>query len=150
MEMEQQDGLPGDSGVQREAEVMMLALLSLELGVALAPRRFDLGDGARAEVDGVSLDPPVLVEAWAHQGPPRPAQKAKVLTDALKLVWLEQRHLPGAAKILLFSDAEAAKHFRGRTWAARAMADLGVELRVVELPGAMRARIRAAQARQYR
>jgi hypothetical protein len=144
------DGLPGDSGVQREAEAAMLALLSAELGVDLASRKFDVGEGARAEVDGVSLDPRVLAEAWAHQGPPRPAQKAKVLTDAFKLVWLEQRHLPGARKILLFSDDAAARHFRGRTWAARAITDLGVELRVVELPEEMRARIRAAQARQYR
>ena len=136
--------------MQREAEAMMLALLAVEIGVSLASRRFDVGDGAGAEVDGVSSHPPILVEAWAHQGPPRPAQKAKVLTDALKLVWLEERHLPGAAKILLFSDDAAARHFRGRTWAARAIADLGVELRVIELPESMRARIRAAQVRQYR
>ena len=140
----------GDSAEQRAAEGEMLRILARQLGVTLKARRFPAKDGARAEVDGVSDHPPVLVEAWAHQGPPKSAQKAKVLTDAFKLVWLERRFLPGARKILLFSDAAAARHFQGRTWAAAAIADSGIELIVVDLPDDRRAAILAAQARQYR
>ncbi len=33
-------------------------------------------------VDGLSWDPPVLMEAWAHIGAPKSAQKAKVMLDA--------------------------------------------------------------------
>lgn len=140
----------GDSAVQRAVEGVMLAILARELGVTLKGRRFLTKTGARAEVDGVSEEPPVLVEARAHQGPPKSAQKAKVLTDAIKLVWLEQKFLPGARKILLFSDPAAARHFQGRTWAATAIVDFGIEIRVVELPAEQQAAIRAAQVRQFR
>lgn len=140
----------GDSAEQRAAEGVMLAMLGRELGVALKGRRFLTPSGAGAEVDGVSEDPRVLVEAWAHQGPPKSAQKARVPTDAIKLVWLEQRFLPGARKILLFSDPAAARHFQGRIWAAAAIADLRIALRVVELPAEQQAAIRAAQVRQFR
>lgn len=144
------DVVAGDSAVQRAAEVVMLAILGRELGAELRGRRFVAASGASAEVDGVSEGPRILVEAWAHQGPPKSAQKAKVLTDAFKLVWLEQHFLPGARKILLFSDPAAARHFQGRTWAAAAIADFAIELRVVELPAEQRAAIRAAQVRQVR
>lgn len=142
--------IAGDSAEQRAAEVAMLAILARELGLILTGHRFQTPSGARAQVDGLSENPRVLVEAWAHQGPPKSAQKAKVLTDALKLVWLERQFLPGARKILLFSDPAAARHFQGRTWAAAAIADFGIELRVIELPAEQQAAIRAAQRRQFR
>jgi hypothetical protein len=140
----------GDSLEQRRAEREMLDAIGTALGVTLAKRRFPTSNGSRAEVDGVCEDPPVLVEAWAHQGEPKAAQKAKVLTDAIKLVWVEQKFLPGARKVLLFSDPQAARHFRARTWAAAALADFGIEIHVVELPPERQAAIRAAQARQFR
>jgi len=60
--------------------------------------------------------------------------------------------LPGARKILLFSDEEAAARFRaGRTtWSGAALSYFGVEIRVVILPEAMRAAVRRAQERQFR
>ncbi|MEH1129194.1 hypothetical protein [Micromonospora sp. CPCC 206061] len=74
----------GDSAVQRYAEAVMLRLIGGRLGVNLSPRRFVLSEGVRVEVDGADDGPTVLVEAWAHQGPPKPAQKNKVLADALR------------------------------------------------------------------
>jgi len=128
----------------------MLDALGIALGITLTKRRFPTNNGSRAEVDGVSDDPPILVEAWAHQGEPKAAQKAKVLKDAIKLVWVEQKFLPGARKVLLFSDPEAARHFQARTWAAAAIVDFGIEIHVVELPPERQAAIRAAQTRQFR
>jgi hypothetical protein len=142
----------GDSAEQRAAEEAMLQLLGRELGVTLKKRRLTADGGAWIEVDGFSDQPPVLVEAWAHQGPLKPAQKAKVITDVLRLAWAEATFLPGAKKILLFSDEEAAGRFRpGRnTWSGAAVAHFGVEIRVVTLPDQMRAAVRHAQRRQSR
>jgi hypothetical protein len=130
----------------------MLNVLAHELGVALTKRSFSAGPQTRAEVDGActSCSPPILVEAWAHQGPPKSAQKAKVMTDALKLVWIESAFLPGARKVMLLSDDLAAAHFRGSSWMSAALRQLGIEVRVVDLPPKHRAAVKAAQDRQYR
>jgi hypothetical protein len=144
--------LAGSSAEQRKAEQEMLELLGRELGVHLEKRRLVTDTGAWTELDGYSADPPILVEAWAHQSPPKAAQKAKVLTDALKLTWAEATFLPGARKILLFSDEQAAARFRpGRTtWSGTALTHFGVEIRVVTLPDEMRAAVLQAQKRQSR
>lgn len=121
------------------------------LGIKLAPRSFALSDGVRVTVDGGCDDPPVLVEAWAHQGRPKAAQKAKVVSDALKLLWLDRRRFDGRArKVLAMSDTAAAAHFQGRTWVASALSDLNIEVHVVDLPAAVRERVRHAQERQVR
>ncbi len=74
--------LPGDSAEQREAEAIILAALARELDVPLLVKRFPLDGGVQVTVDGASADPPILVEVWARQGPPKSAQKARVVTDA--------------------------------------------------------------------
>jgi hypothetical protein len=53
---------PGDSREQREAERVMLDLLSQQLGKALAPHRIVMPSGARVEVDGADTELSVLVE----------------------------------------------------------------------------------------
>ena len=77
----------------------------MQLGVVLGPGLLVLPDGTLVVLDAISEDPPVLVEAWAHQGPPKAAQKHKVMTDALKLIWAESVLFPvGARKILALAD----------------------------------------------
>jgi hypothetical protein len=140
----------GDSGVQREAEAVMLDALSQVLRVPLVPERVHLPDGTWVDVDGVSHDPPVLVEAWAHQGEPKSAQRNKVLSDALKLVHVAKILGGKHRRVLCFSDSDAARPFVGRSWYAAALRDQGVEVHVVALPGRWRTRILEAQRRQYR
>lgn len=143
--------MAGDSTEQRGAEALILAAVAAQLRVELVRGQLTVHEGIRVDVDGLSHDPPVLVEAWAHQGPPKPAQKAKVMTDALKLLWIERRLFPGGTrKVLALADASAASHFTGRTWMAAALRDLGIEVVVVELPADVRAGILAAQVRQFR
>jgi len=137
-----------DSRVQREAEPLMLALLGERLGVELTPRRIDLGDGVRVEVDGADAGGTILVEAWAR---PKVAQKHKVLADVLKLLHVAAQRPVAPRLVLCLSDPEAAHHFQAaRSWAAQAIRDFGVEVEVVELPADVRAAIREAQRRQYR
>jgi hypothetical protein len=141
----------GDSREQRHAERIMLDLLGQRWGVLLRPRRITLDNGIRVEVDGVADNPSILVEVWAHQGPPKSAQKNKVLTDALKLLHVAST-LPVAPRLVLcLSDIEAAHHFTtARSWAAQALDAFAIEVTVVELPPETRAAVVAAQQRQYR
>src|SRR4051812_37113436 len=84
-DFEQPDTAPGDSAEQRKCELVMLTLVSQAVGRPLAKTRITLTNGCFVEVDGCSDDRTLLCEAWAHQGKPKSAQKAKVLTDAAKL-----------------------------------------------------------------
>jgi hypothetical protein len=129
------DERPGDSRVQRDAEAVILASLSQALGVALAPRRVHLPGGAYVDVDGASDDPPILVEVWAHQGPPKVAQKHKVLADGLKLLYAAEQLGQGHRRILCLCDPLAAAPFTtARTWYAAALREHRIEVIVVDLP----------------
>ncbi|MDI5977353.1 hypothetical protein [Amycolatopsis magusensis] len=142
----------GHSSEQRAAERLIIAFASSTLGVELHPRRISTPTGARVEVDGADEELTVLVEAWAHQGPPKTAQKHKVLTDALKLTWIASTLQPSPRRLVLcFADEAAARPFRdGSSWATAALRDLRVEVLVAELPLEVRAGLLEAQRRQYR
>jgi hypothetical protein len=149
-EVELGGSAPGDSSEQKAAESVAMKLLGQRLGVELVPLRVPLEGGGRLELDGACESPPVLAEAWAHQGPPKAAQKAKVMTDAMRLL-LAARTLGTSPKlILLFTDQEAVGHFTGRSWMAQALRELSIEVHVVELPDDVKQAVLRAQARQYR
>lgn len=143
---------PGNSHEQRQAERVMLDLLSEQLGHRLDPARITIASGARVEVDGADPDKTVLVECWAHQGPPKAAQRHKVLSDALKLTWIASTLYPRPELILCLSDRAAAAPFLpgSRSWAAQALHDLHIKIKIVTLPEELRAGLRSAQQRQYR
>jgi hypothetical protein len=143
---------PGRSPEQRDAERVMLDALGRELALALEPARIAVASGARVEVDGCDTGRTVLVECWAHQGPPKSAQRHKVLADALKLTWIASTIYPRPRLILCMSDPAAAAPFQptARSWAAQALQDLGIAIHVVDLPEATRQKVRVAQQRQYR
>lgn len=143
-------GEPGDSAEQREAETVMIRLLSDSIGVALAPEHIELPEGGRLQLDGFSREPCVACEAWAHQGEAKAAQKDKVTKDVLKLMFVRGLLKRDVRSILLFSDEAAAKFLRAKSWRAQAMRSLGIEIHVVELPPDLRAKVIAAQRRQYR
>ena len=146
------DAPAGDSREQRRAEAVMLTLLGERLGVTLLPRRILLGDGGvRVEIDGADEGLTTLVEAWAHHGRPRVAQKHKVLADALKLIHVA-RTLPTPPRLVLcLCDREAAHHFTtARSWAADALRAFDIAVEVVDLPAALRSAVLTAQQRQFR
>jgi hypothetical protein len=140
---------PSDSAVQLAAEPLMIAAVAQAIGVPLEKKRLPLAEDAHCEVDGVSVDGNVLVEAFAHQGALRGAQLKKVSEDAFKLVTLAKDRA-GMRLIVAFADDLAAKSFLGRSWKAEAFRIWGVEVLVVALRGDVRAGIRDAQVRQFR
>ncbi|RJQ08573.1 MAG: hypothetical protein C4558_07730 [Dehalococcoidia bacterium] len=133
---------------------MVTELLSKQLGVVLKKRTFSLPNGGRIEIDAVSDTPPILCEIWAHQGAPKSAQKAKVMTDAMKLVYARTLITGGQTPELkfVFTDEEAATHFRhaSTSWMAAALKVADVEVVVVPLPEDVRQAVIAAQRQQYR
>jgi hypothetical protein len=129
----------------------MIACVADKLKIELRPRPIVTSVGARVEVDNVDDAHTVLVEAWAHQGPPKSAQRHKVMADAFKLAWIASTLQVRPRLILCFSDEAAAKPFdTGRSWAAAALRHQGIEVFVAELPEHVRAGIVKAQRRQYR
>ena len=140
----------GNSAEQREAEVLLVAGLAERLGVRLSKKQFALPGGEWLEIDGVCESPPILCEAWAHQGPPKSAQKNKVMTDAFKMLYASKFVSNPTRMILVFGDKKAAAHFEGRSWIAQALRARQIEVQVVELPEATRAAILRAQKRQFR
>jgi hypothetical protein len=150
--VEKIDAPPGDSREQRRAEAVMLDLLGARLGLTLQPRRIPVGgNGARVEIDGADENLTTLVEAWAHHGRPKVAQKNKVLADALKLLHVAGTLTPSPRLVLCLCDAEAAHHFTtARSWAADALRAFGIGVEVVELPVDVREAVLTAQRRQFR
>jgi len=143
---------PGGSAEQRRAERIMLDLLSQRLGRSLQPEKISHKSGAMVEVDGTDADRTILVECWAHQGPPKAAQRHKILADAFKLAWISGSINPRPRLILCLSDHQAAAPFLpvARTWAAAALADHDIDVQLVELPADIRQVLIRAQLRQYR
>jgi hypothetical protein len=142
----------GDSAEQRGAERVMLDLLGAQLGRELNPATITVPSGERVEVDGADSGRTVLAECWAHQGPPKSAQKHKVLADAFKLAWIGTTVYPRPQLILCLSDPLAAARFLpgARSWSSRALQDNRIEVCVVSLPDDLRHRLLEAQHRQYR
>jgi hypothetical protein len=130
----------------------MLDLLSQQLGRKLDPAKLTVPSGERVEVDGADVDRSILVECCAHQGPSKPAQRHKVLSDAFKLTWISTTMCPRPRLILCLSDPLAAAPFlpSARSWAARALQDLGVTISVVDLPVDLRQNLLQAQRRHHR
>lgn len=136
-----------DSAVQRAAEATILAAVSDELGVTLAPRSFVLPNGSRVEVDGADPDVSVLVEVFARQGALKGGQQKKVCQDALKLITLQRTH-PNARLVVAFADEQAAAYASRGTWVAEALAAWRVDVLIADIDHDLRAQIREAQVRQ--
>ena len=142
--------LPGDSSEQREAENMLLSELSNKLGITLTKKKLGLDRGSWIEIDGFCESPLILCEAWAHIGSPKPAQKNKVMTDAFKLLFASTLIKSNGKRILLFADRDAAAHFQGKSWMAQCLKEYNIEVRIIELPEELKAKVMKAQERQYR
>lgn len=137
-----------DSSVQRDAERAILDVIGKRLGCVLEHRVITLPGGQRVDVDGVSDNPSVLVEAFARQGALLGGQRHKVAGDILKLATVKQLTHRDARLVLALASDDAAKWLTGNTWLAAAAETWGVQIMVADLDADLKAKILAAQQRQ--
>ena len=124
---------------------------SLPLRLAgLRTLQFPVGSrisGAYCDVDGVSADERVLVEAFARQSKLKGGQRGKIARDALKLLTLRE-HRPAARLIIALADPAVVKSLTTTSWLAEALRTFNVEVLHVDIPTDARDRIAAAEIRQ--
>ena len=142
----------GDSSEQQNAEEWLLNELSKELGFKLIKKRFDLEGARQIELDGFCESPLILCEAWSHIGRPVGCQKDKVMTDALKLIFVNKLFYKGEGQcILLFADYDAAALFQhDENWRSQCLQDYDIKVKVIEFTEERKAKIQEAQERQKR
>jgi hypothetical protein len=142
------------SDAQQLAEQLMIKNFSLQLGRELAKATIPIGKN-KVTVDGFHRDDNrvTLVEAWAHLGKAKSAQRNKVLGDMLKLAFVSsvlRRSYPALniESHLIFADASAANVVNGNGWAALAAKEFGIAMQVIALSKEVISTIKEAQRRQ--
>src|SRR3989338_3627216 len=143
----------GYSTEQQEAEKWLVSAFSNKLGVNLVKRKWSLPQGNWIEIDGFCNSPTVLFRSWAHIGSAKSAQKNKIMTDALKLLFASKFIVKNKNKqtlILLFADKDASMHFQGKSWMAQCLKRYNIRIKVVNLPKRLKDKILNAQQKQYR
>jgi hypothetical protein len=142
----------GDSSEQQNAEKWLLNELSKERGLKLIKKRFDLEGARQIELDGFCESPLILCEAWSHIGRPVGCQKDKVMTDALKLIFVNKLFYKGEGEcILLFADYDAAALFQhDENGRSQCLLDYDIKVKVIEFTEEIKAKIQEAQERQKR
>ena len=138
---------PSDSADQRLAERHVLTALETLWGATFVSGT-NVPVDAGVQPDGVDLERKLVVEVFARVGRLKPAQAHKVKADILKLAYLRKLLGPDWRVVFCFVDREAAAFLLGKSWAARAAQDFGVEVVIQALPDDVRDRVMAAQVRQ--
>jgi len=137
------------SAVQTKAEKEIVASLAtiLDIGLKQQPGKIALQGGVYIEVDAVTDDDGIVVEAYARQGRLKGAQLKKVAQDILKLALLKREpDRTQTEAIIAFASQEAHDSISG--WVRQAAKSFGVRLEVVPIPEALRQEILTAQGRQ--
>ena len=147
----------GDSHEQREVERYLFKKLKESLQeeegqkVELVPDYpLKVNGDACVNLDAYCDEPRIFCEIWAHLGALKGSQSDKVMSDAMKLIYVSQ-YLGDGRKILAFADPEAAKPFKvGKKWVADCLRANKIEVRLIPLSPTLRKKVRAAQQRQSR
>lgn len=142
------------SDVQQLAEQLMVSEFSRQLGRELGKATIPIGK-AKVTVDGFHKDDNrvTLVEAWAHVGKAKAAQRNKVLGDMLKLALVTsalRRSYPSlkVESYLVFADSTAANVVNGKSWASLAAKEFGIATQVIALSNDVINTIKEAQRKQ--
>jgi hypothetical protein len=142
------------SDVQQLAERLMVNEFSRHLGRELGKATIPMGK-TKVTVDGFHKDENrvTLVEAWAHVGKAKAAQRNKVLADTLKLALITSafRRSDPSLKVesyLVFADSSAATVVNGQGWASLAAKEFGITTQVIALTADVIETIKDAQQKQ--
>lgn len=121
-----------------------------EAWITIDQKKLNLPEGGWIELDAFCESPLVLCEVWAHIGPPKSAQKNKVMTDAFKLLFASTLVKGNGKRILLFADRNAAGHFQSKSWMVQCLKEHNIIVEIIELPPKLKIKVQKAQQRQYR
>jgi hypothetical protein len=142
------------SDAQQAAGAEAIQAFGRREGVDLVPHRLQLRE-VSFQVDGYYTGPTrtILAEVYARVGPTRAAQRHRVMADLLKLalirrLLLETRPDQAISCALVFIDDEATGVVGGKSWAALAAREFGIEIAVAAVQAETIAAVRAAQTRQ--
>lgn len=143
---------PSDSIEAMALEKILIGKLSgkIKAKPSLASTQLTLPLGTSVQVDGYSSKAKVLCEAWAHIGAPKPAQKSKVMKDALKLIFIEKSFGKKFKKIIVFADEKARSSFIGNNWMAECLKYFDINCELIKVSAKKKRLIKNAQKRQRR
>ncbi len=136
-----------DSLAQRETEPLVLKHLNDLYDLSLTPQTVKFGDSS-IQVDGIDHGQRVLTEIYSHVGKLKPAQKHKVASDILKLIYAEKAFGNSWRKIICFVCSEAAAEFKGKSWLAQVANSYEIEIQVADIGDDALSRVTSAQKRQ--
>lgn len=143
---------PSDSTVQQQAEILIIKAVEDKLNLnrdSISPKRIPLKN-TYVELDGYSNEAPVLCEVYAHIGAMKGKQFDKVISDAMKMIFIEKMTGINYRKIYAVCDIEIEKQLISGSWKAMALREFGIEIVRVDIGEEMKSKIRQAQKKQYR
>jgi len=121
------------------AESFMVEAFSREIGIVLKKTKRKLDD-ATVELDafGEGGGRCVVAEVFARLAKPKAGQKKKILTDALKLVFVceslrQQNPDQKVEAYLVFASDKVERAVTGEAWAAAALRKFGIKTKLIEL-----------------
>ena len=137
---------PSSSREQRDAEAEIINALAKQWNVRLDgdfPLEF-------IQLDGFANgSTPLCVEVWAHQGPAKGSQPAKVMRDFCKLLLVEKLLGKPCRKVVVVCDPQALQ-FLHNSWQGKFADEFGIERVVVLVSDITRKKLLQVQKRQYR
>jgi hypothetical protein len=147
---------PSDSTEQKEAERVLVDLLSREVGMKLSEQVLQLEDcQVKLDAMGQDGDRIVIGEAFARLSKLKAGQKRKILTDAFKLAFvtehLRKNHAgqnPKVEAYLVFASENVSATLKGEAWASGAIKAFGLEIRHYSLPAELEQKVTTAEQRQ--
>ena len=136
-----------NSSAQQEAEKHLLGALEQHLRASFAAGS-SLPQNLGVKPDGVDLKNKIVAEVYARVGELKGAQLHKAKADLLKLIYIKRMLGPEWRAVICFASSQAASFLQGKSWAANAAREFGVEVVVQQLPEAQKQKVLAAQHRQ--
>ena len=134
------------SAVQQALESVLIQSLSDSLNCALRSLRVSLAD-CEVQLDGYyrcdESRTITIAEAYARTKPLNSGSKRKILTDVLKLAFVADRLADqnpdfSVRRFLVVADESIARALSGDAWAAKAIENFGIQIRVEKLSEAQR------------
>lgn len=140
--MHNEDRHPADAKVNLEVE----EFVRKKFNPKLIKKKLKIDKKTFIEIDGYLEKPRTFVEIWARIGAPKSAQKQKIDSDILKILFAE-KVFGSAEKVLLFVDEAAMQPFskKSKRWIAKAIQHFGFQLKLVEIPPKLRNKIKKSQ-----